>query len=369
MARFETLDHHTDEVLEKENWYTLNNMIFADLIALCQERGLPIEGDKTALVQQLLDWKQNTRPVPAPSTPRLISTDKGAAAQPMKLNSTYWASLFTTGDLQNIDYHKLEVGRKLGSGGFKDCYAGKYEGEPVAIGELRIVNFTEADFQEMKHEIDVLKQLRHENVIKFIGVCTKTKHLCIITELCENGDMFDYMRKAPKPPFSQQIMFMHDIALGVSYLHTRRPSIIHRDLKSMNILVSSDLRAKINDFGLARIRPRANASMHTQCGTPNWQAPEFWASNPRYTEKVDIYACALIFWEILTWSELGYPYQNYSEHQLYEAVKDKGIRPSIEGLKNFPPSLLRLIQAMWQKEPKKRPSMGIVVEQLGEYLS
>ncbi|CAG8449130.1 6174_t:CDS:10 [Ambispora leptoticha] len=369
MARFETLDHHTDEALEKENWYTLNNMIFADLIALCQERGLPTEGEKEELIKRLLDWKLNTRPVPAPSTPKLISTDGVLCTQPGVINSSLWSTLFINGEIPVIDYDKLEVGKKLGSGGFKDCYAGTYEGGPVAIGELRIVNFTESDFQEMKHEIDVLKQLRHENIIEFIGVCTNTKHLCIVTELCDNGDLFDYMRKVPRPTFSQQIMYMHDIALGIAYLHNRRPSIIHRDLKSMNILISSDLRAKINDFGLARIRPRANASMHTQCGTPNWQAPEFWASNPRYTEKVDVYACGLIFWEILTWSEEGYPYQNFSEHQLYEAVKDRGIRPPLEKLKTYPQSLIKLIQDMWQKEPKKRPSMGTVVEKLVQYLS
>ncbi|CAG8777077.1 10377_t:CDS:2, partial [Acaulospora morrowiae] len=130
-------------------------------------------------------------------------------------------------------------------------------------------------------------QLRHENVVRFIGVCTNSNHFCIITELCDNGDMFDYMRRETKPSFSRQIMLMHDIAMGVTYLHTRRPSIIHRDLKSMNILISVDLQAKINDFGLARIRPKANASMHTQCGTPNWQAPEFWSPKPSYTEKVD----------------------------------------------------------------------------------
>ena len=162
---------------------------------------------------------------------------------------------------------------------------------------------------------------------------------------------------------------MHDISLGVNYLHTRRPSIIHRDLKSMNILVSANLRAKINDFGLARIRPRANASMHTQCGTPNWQAPEFWSATPSYTEKVDVYACALIFWEIMTWGEHGYPYQNYSEHQLYEAVRDKYIRPPMEMLRRYPQALLELVKNMWQTDAKFRSSMGTVVDELAKYLT
>ena len=62
--------------------------------------------------------------------------------------------------------------------------------------------------------------------------------------------------------------------------------------------ISGDDRAKVNDFGLARIRPKSNAMMHTQCGTPNWQAPEFWSQKPSYTEKVDAsdscYCCLLL---------------------------------------------------------------------------
>lgn len=72
------------------------------------------------------------------------------------------------------------------------------------------------------------RQLRHENVIKFIGVCTHPSHLCIVTEICAKGDLFDVIRNYQRPSFAQQVMHMYDIALGVSYLHTRRPSIIHR---------------------------------------------------------------------------------------------------------------------------------------------
>ncbi|KAF9932634.1 hypothetical protein BGZ67_004676 [Mortierella alpina] len=366
---FQTIERHVDERLEHETEETLLRRIKADIVVMCQERGLPAEGEKKVLIQALLDW-QKAKPVPGPSTPKLCSIQPAMVVQnKAPINTVYLNSLLQDGNFQGeIAYEQLTVGKKLGSGGFKDCYAGTYMGEAVAIGELRVQNFTEMDIQEMKHEINVLKQLRHENIIRFIGVCTNVKHLCIVTELCENGDLYDFMRKTKKPTFGRLIMYMHDIALACAYLHTRRPSIIHRDMKSMNVLISSDDRAKINDFGLARIRPRANASLHTQCGTPNWQAPEFWSPNPRYTEKVDVYACGLIYWEILSWAELGYPYHNLTEHQLYEAVRDKEERPPLEKLKKYPQSLLSLIQDMWRKDPKKRPSMSHVVDRLADYL-
>ncbi|KAJ1660106.1 hypothetical protein IWQ61_000904 [Dispira simplex] len=360
---FQTITRHVDELLENENWFTLNRMIKADLIVLCQVRGLKTEGSKATLIQSLMDWKLGARPVPVPSTPQL---EAPSARQSTIYNSDYFDDLSDVVD--EITFDSLDIGKKIGSGGFKDCYAGSYLGQPVAIGELRITDFTADDFAEIKHEISVLKQLRHENIVRFIGVSTNARRLCIITELCEHGDLFDYMRRTRRPSFAQMTMYMHDIALGVAYLHTRRPSIIHRDLKSMNILISADNRAKINDFGLARIRPRANSTIHTQCGTPNWQAPEFWTTKPSYTEKVDVYASGLIYWEILQWGAEPYPYHDMTEHQLYVQVRDHGYRPSLAKLKRYPQTLLDLIRDMWAQVPMQRPSMNQVVERLLEYL-
>ncbi|CAO3663834.1 unnamed protein product [Rhizopus microsporus] len=392
---FHTIPKHTDYSIDNLRYEELNQMLLADIIEICRERNLPTEGTKSQLISDLLFWKENTtRLVPAPSTPRLnefeisqytSSTPNTSAMKNEReaLRSREFSMLFLNGETDtglDIPYKELVIKRKIGSGGFKDCYEGVYKGEAVAVGELRITRFNEINLAEIKHEINVLKQLRHENVVKFIGVCTHPSHLCIVTELCSKGDLFDVIRAYPRPSFAQQVMYMYDIALGVAYLHTRRPSIIHRDLKSMNVLVSSDDRAKINDFGLARIRPRANALMHTQCGTPNWQgnhdyipvflSPEFWSVNPSYTEKVDVYACGLIFWEIMTWGTCGYPYQDYSEHELYEAVKYHDARPPISQLTSiYPRNLLVLIMEMWETNPSLRPSMNHVVERLSTYLT
>ncbi|CAO3637004.1 unnamed protein product [Mucor fragilis] len=355
---FETLNRHVDSSLEMIDRDSLDKLMLADIIEYCQERGLKTEGAKADLIEDLISWKENIRLIPAPSTPRLYTAlellpDSSSTLPPqqrLELNSRDLSMLFLDDKNPDFDipYHALVVGKKLGSGGFKDCYT--------------------VDLDEIKHEINVLKQLRHENVIRFIGVCTHPQHLCIITELCAKGDLFDVIRCYKKPNFSQLVMYMYDIALGVSYLHTRRPSIIHRDLKSMNILISGDDRAKVNDFGLARIRPKANILMHTHCGTPNWYTPEYWSSNPSYTEK--IYACGLIFWEILSWGEFGYPFQDLTEHALYVAVKDHRTRPPLGKLSQiYPHQLLVLIMEMWDSDPTMRPSMNQVVDILSNYLT
>ncbi|KAI8644127.1 kinase-like domain-containing protein [Parasitella parasitica] len=364
---FETLNRHVDPSLEMIDRDSLDKLMLADIIEYCQERGLKTEGAKTELIDDLLSWKENVRLVPAPSTPRLYTAlellpDSSSTLPPqqrLELNSRDLSMLFLDDKNPDFDipFDALDIGKKLGSGGFKDCYAGK----TVAVGELRLTHFNQVDLDEIRHEINVLKQLRHENVIRFIGVCTHPQHLCIITELCAKGDLFDVIRCYKKPNFSQLIMYMYDIALGVSYLHTRRPSIIHRDLKSMNILISGDDRAKVNDFGLARIRPKANIMMHTH-------SPEYWSTDPCYSEKV--YACGLIFWEILTWGEDGYPYQDLTEHALYAAVRDDKIRPPLGKLsKIYPQQLLVLIMEMWESDSIFRPSMNHVVDVLSKYLN
>ncbi|OMJ24889.1 putative serine/threonine-protein kinase/receptor [Smittium culicis] len=160
---------------------------------------------------------------------------------------------------------------------------------------------------------------------------------------------------------------IHDIAIGLSYLHSRQPSIIHRDLKPINILVTLDKRAKITDFGLSKIREKRGTQLHTICGTLNWQAPEFWSKNPVYTEKVDVYACALIFWEILKWTPGLYPYKNMKESEIYYQVKKNNHRPSFDNLSDCPAELIELTKKMWASSPESRPTMSKVVDQLNEY--
>ncbi|GAN04816.1 kinase-like protein [Mucor ambiguus] len=392
---FETLNRHVDSSLEMIDRDSLDKLMLADIIEYCQERGLKTEGAKADLIEDLISWvtivrlnhthqklipseqKENIRLIPAPSTPRLYTAlellpDSSSTLPPqqrLELNSRDLSMLFLDDKNPDFDipYHALVVGKKLGSGGFKDCYTGMYKGvgrkthaaclslnlikfttiqEPVAIGELRLTHFNQVDLDEIKHEINVLKQLRHENVIRFIGVCTHPQHLCIITELCAKGDLFDVIRCYKKPNFSQLVMYMYDIALGVSYLHTR----------SQNSPESKHIDA------------------HTLWNTKlvQWHrsTPEYWSSNPSYTEKVDIYACGLIFWEILSWGEYGYPFQDLTEHALYVAVKDHRTRPPLGKLSQiYPHQLLLLIMEMWDSDPTMRPSMNQVVDILSNYLT
>ena len=138
----------------------------------------------------------------------------------------------------------------------------------------------------------------------------------IVSELCANGDLFDYVRNVNPPSLyrvvshtseilrwlthdTTQLSIMLDIARGLEYLHLRKPSVIHRDCKSSNILITSKGVAKITDFGLAKVKQSTRSMVRSLVGTVNWQAPELWHPHPKYNHKVDVFSCAMVFWEIL----------------------------------------------------------------------
>lgn len=127
-------------------------------------------------------------------------------------------------------------------------------------------------------ELGLLRDLRHDNIVHFIGVsipkAPSDVPVAIVTELCSNGDLFDYIRGVPAPPFTAVLEIMLGIARGVDYLHTRRPAIIHRDIKASNVLITQDGIAKINDFGLARVKTTTKSMIRSSVGTVNYQAPE-----------------------------------------------------------------------------------------------
>jgi mitogen-activated protein kinase kinase kinase 13 len=139
----------------------------------------------------------------------------------------------------------------------------------------------------------------------------------IVSELCSNGDLFDYIRKVPPPPLHKvvrtrllhsepisdimQLGMMLDIARGLEYLHLQKPSVIHRDCKSSNILITAKGTAKIADFGLAKVKQSTRSMVRSVVGTVNWQAPELWHAHPKYNYKVDVFSCAMVYWEMLQW--------------------------------------------------------------------
>ncbi|KIY43511.1 kinase-like protein [Fistulina hepatica ATCC 64428] len=266
---------------------------------------------------------------------------------------------------REIPPDKLQKREKIGSGGFKDVFIGKLKGRKIAIAEFR-GPLSDMDIKELK----LLGGFNHPNIVKFLGVSIPENRrdtpVMMISELCSNGDLFDYVRNVDSPSLYRVLHMMLDIASGLEYLHLCKPSVIHRDCKSSNILITAKGVAKIADFGLAKVKQSTRSMVRSLVGTVNWQAPELWHAHPKYDYKVDVFSCGMVYWEMLQWclskEERKYPWEGMNEHAIYEEVGQKLNRPSTNGLrKAWCPEIVDLMETMWAQDPRDRPTMSQVV--------
>ncbi|OSD08386.1 hypothetical protein PYCCODRAFT_1356579 [Trametes coccinea BRFM310] len=384
-----------------------------DLVRLCEMRDIDPSGTKPQLAQALLEWRDRhaseaaTSPPSSTGTARPPSTarvprrrktrsksgsgGRASATPPVLLRSHHVhmdeprtpplsgrpKEKEGEGELEldleslgledrEIPPDKLTKLEKIGSGGFKDVFIGKFKGRRVAIAEFR-GQLSAMDIKELK----LLGDFDHPNIVRFLGVSipenTRETPVMIVSELCSNGDLFDYVRNVNPPSLYRALSIMLDIARGLEYLHTRKPSVIHRDCKSSNILITSKGVAKITDFGLAKVKESTRSMVRSVVGTVNWQAPELWHPHPKYNHKVDVFSCAMVYWEILQWHNPNkkYPWEGMNEHAIYDAVGAKKQRPSVSGLRKlWCPEIVDLVERMWQQDPQDRPTMSEVVHEL-----
>jgi len=199
---------------------------------------------------------------------------------------------------------QLTFGNPLGAGGSAQVYRGTWQGLPgqeIAIKKISGVSHLE----EMTKEINALRRLRHPRLVRFIGACIQPPLLLVVTEFMSGGSLHDRLfdQKGKQNPLSQQQrgLIAVQMAEGLAFLHSQR--IIHRDMKSMNILLDAASHAKICDFGLAQQMTleatHITRKQEGEGGSPRYMAPECY--DPRHgklTEKVDIWALGCIFIEV-----------------------------------------------------------------------
>ncbi|KAE8056093.1 hypothetical protein FH972_012890 [Carpinus fangiana] len=264
-------------------------------------------------------------------------------------------------DEWTIDLRKLNMGEAFAQGAFGKLYRGTYNGEDVAI---KILERPENDLgraqlmeQQFQQEVMMLATLKHPNIVRFIGACRKPMIWCIVTEYAKGGSVRQFLTKRQNRsvPLKLAVKQALDVARGMAYVHGL--GLIHRDLKSDNLLIFTDRSIKIADFGVARIEVQTEG-MTPETGTYRWMAPEMIQHRP-YTQKVDVYSFGIVLWELIT----GHlPFQNMTAVQAAFAVVNKGVRPNIPG--NCLPVLSEIMTRCWDANPDVRPPFAEVVRML-----
>ncbi|KAH3763716.1 serine/threonine-protein kinase STY46 [Pelomyxa schiedti] len=233
-----------------------------------------------------------------------------------------------------------------------------------ASGEARIValkhysrEYMNFDLMEFRKEAALLSILSHKNLISCVGACTK-----LIDKLYLVTPFFPYTLSKFVEQLGDDMPkilgLANDIASAMQYLHSF--SLIHRDLKSSNVLVSEDGIAKVIDFGTVRVVDRA--LMTGNLGTVQYMAPELFSSHS-YTVKADVYSYAIVVWEMVTRSV---PYEDKDTWAIPVSVC-KGERPSIP--KETHPELAKIIKKCWNHNPSKRPTFTNALAMLAKLRS
>ena len=145
----------------------------------------------------------------------------------------------------------------------------------------------------------MMNKVRHPNVVLLMGICSTPPHLSIVTEYLARGSMYRLLHHTQiSLEFRRRLKMAIDISKGMAYLHSNKPAIVHRDLKSPNLLVDENFTVKICDFGLARIKENTFVQTINGCaGTPNWMAPEVFCGE-RYDQSCDVYSFAVTLLEV-----------------------------------------------------------------------
>eukprot|EP00397_Hematodinium_sp_SG-2012_P048112 GEMP01054983.1.p1 GENE.GEMP01054983.1~~GEMP01054983.1.p1 ORF type:complete len:310 (+),score=60.17 GEMP01054983.1:130-1059(+) len=277
-----------------------------------------------------------------------------------------------------IDPHDLEICEKVGSGCTAIVYRGIYKGEEVAVKEIQF------DKQQMKRkqrrafdrEIAIMKQVKHENLVCMFGIASKTKPLRIVTDYCAGRCCFDLFHNCDAVDLTwlQKFEIMINVAKAMEYLHKLNPQIIHRDLKSLNLLLTKEVlcsedvpHVKISDFGLSRIKDTAPdaewGKMTMAAGTCHWMAPEVFAGT-RYDEKIDVYSYSMILFEVIC---RLIPFED-DEPADVARLACMGVRPDVAACPPDTPAPLRdLMIACWVHESDLRPSFSFIVQQLYDF--
>ncbi|XP_026736255.1 LOW QUALITY PROTEIN: mitogen-activated protein kinase kinase kinase 12-like [Trichoplusia ni] len=261
-------------------------------------------------------------------------------------------SFFSQTDLKaqdeewDVPYEKLSNLVYLGAGAQGIVFGGSTRGELVAVKKLRDRNDC-----NIKH----LRKLNHENIVQFKGISTNGPSYCIIMEFCQYGPLFEYLHSGACFRPAQILNWAKEIAQGMSYLHSHK--IIHRDLKSPNILVADNLVVKVSDFGTSKEWNDVSAIM-SFTGTVAWMAPEVIRHEP-CSERVDVWSYGVVLWELLT-QEV--PYKNLETHAIMWGVGTDTISLPIPS--TCPSSMQLLMNQCWNRTPRNRPPFKIIAASL-----
>jgi serine/threonine protein kinase len=260
-------------------------------------------------------------------------------------------------DNVKLECTELTFGKTLGAGSFGSVYQGTWRHSEVAIKKLLPGRLSAEATAEFEQEAHTMQRLRSPHVIQFYGYCVNPEY-CIVMENMPKGSLFNLLHHSKKSlPWEMRIHIAQDISKGLEYLHAEK--VLHRDIKSQNVLLSKDNTAKLTDFGLSRIKTETRSATKAvqSVGTLAWMAPELFVRNGVYTFKADIYSLGMTLWELASRET---PFKDAPSPDMISCWVLRGEREDIPD--DCPKKLSSAITACWAQEPEHRPTAKELTE-------
>ncbi|EFA86693.1 putative protein serine/threonine kinase [Heterostelium album PN500] len=239
------------------------------------------------------------------------------------------------------------LGAIIGKGGFGTVYQGLdvENGDFVAIKQINLTKIPKDQLQGIMNEIDLLKNLNHTNIVKYIRYVKTKECLYIVLEYVENGSLSSIIKKFGKFPETLVCVYIRQVLEGLVYLHEQ--GVVHRDIKGANILTTKEGKIKLADFGVATKFDDLQAA--SVVGTPYWMAPEIIELNGA-TTKSDIWSVGCTVIELLTGAP---PYYDLGPMPALFRIVQDDCPPLPEGIS---PALKDWLMQCFQKDPNLRIS-------------
>ncbi|XP_039350916.1 mitogen-activated protein kinase kinase kinase 20 isoform X2 [Mauremys reevesii] len=247
-----------------------------------------------------------------------------------------------------IKFDDLQFFESCGGGSFGSVYRARWISQDKEVAVKKLL--------KIEKEAEILSVLSHKNIIQFYGAVIEPPNYGIVTEYASVGSLYDYINSNRSEDMDMEhiMTWATDIAKGMHYLHMEAPvKVIHRDLKSRNVVIAADGVLKICDFGASRFHH--HTTHMSLVGTFPWMAPEVIQSLP-VSETCDTYSYGVVLWEMLT---REVPFKGLEGLQVAWLVVEKNERLTIPS--SCPRSFAELMHQCWEADSKKRPSFKQII--------
>lgn len=281
------------------------------------------------------------------------------------------------GAFLEVSPDQIQMRERIGQGITAVVHRARFGGNDGQLVAVKLMRGTLAAEQRtaIERELSIMTRVSHENLVLFIGVMSLQSPFSIITEFCSGGCLFVFLYNSRGDadevdmtwPMRQKMCF--DVANAMHYLHSFNPQIVHRDLKSLNLLLLQPVKSsadvphlKVADFGLSRMRDTASSTgwgkMTMDAGTSFWMAPEV-VKGTSYDEKVDVYSYSMVLFEIIC-REI--PFEDEDSNKVGSLIVS-GARPDLQALpEDCPKPLSDLMIRCWAPDASARPHFGEILE-------